>query len=263
MEERVVVARVPVGLGRLFSPPRHSRSRRGGDENERDGENRDRGTTSRGTTGGNKHRRRNYTRGGSGGTTTRRSSQTRASDGVKRMTSSPRSSSSSLREKNSFSRDVKEQCWRKADRVPGRDPTRWRVDNGGNVVCRALRGCTGPLCVEFDHVHPVSKGGTGTVDNCQILQARANRKKDNVLPPPRGKLLARLSDTSWHALDDAMLDAVELAAYGSIRREDGRTLYTIESARKPRALFQKALEQLQAHQRRQLDRHGIFGCPIM
>lgn len=61
----------------------------------------------------------------------------------------------------------------------GRDPGRWRLDAMGNPVCRALRGCAGPLCHEYDHVLPFSKGGRTETENCQLLQTTVNRVKSN------------------------------------------------------------------------------------
>ena len=57
-----------------------------------------------------------------------------------------------------FSRLMKEECWRKHEKVPGRDGDRWRYDASGRLVCRALTGCVGPLCYEYDHIIPFSKG---------------------------------------------------------------------------------------------------------
>jgi 5-methylcytosine-specific restriction endonuclease McrA len=34
---------------------------------------------------------------------------------------------------------------------------------------------------QFDHIHPQSRGGADTLDNCQVLCRRCNRQKsDNV-----------------------------------------------------------------------------------
>jgi hypothetical protein len=52
---------------------------------------------------------------------------------------------------------VKQQCWEKAERVPGRDPERWRRDALGNIVFRKLVGCPGCLCHDYDHIVPYSK----------------------------------------------------------------------------------------------------------
>jgi hypothetical protein len=60
-------------------------------------------------------------------------------------------------EPRSFSYAVKQQCWEKAERVPGRDPERWRRDALGNIVFRKLVGCPGCLCHDYDHIVPYSK----------------------------------------------------------------------------------------------------------
>jgi len=48
----------------------------------------------------------------------------------------------------------------------GRDPSRWRLDAVGNPVARALTSCMSPLCHEYDHIIPFSKGGKTEVSNC-------------------------------------------------------------------------------------------------
>lgn len=63
----------------------------------------------------------------------------------------------SASEPRSFSYAVKQQCWEKAERVPGRDPERWRRDALGNIVFRKLVGCPGCLCHDYDHIVPYSK----------------------------------------------------------------------------------------------------------
>jgi 5-methylcytosine-specific restriction endonuclease McrA len=61
----------------------------------------------------------------------------------------------------------------------GRNPERWRLDAVGNPVFKYLKGCEGPLCHEYDHIIPYSKGGKTTIENCQILQRWVNRFKSN------------------------------------------------------------------------------------
>ncbi|PWZ58955.1 hypothetical protein Zm00014a_010392 [Zea mays] len=78
----------------------------------------------------------------------------------------------SASEPRSFSYAVKQQCWEKAERVPGRDPERWRRDALGNIVFRKLVGCPGCLCHDYDHIVPYSKGGKSTLENCQVLQRK-------------------------------------------------------------------------------------------
>ena len=68
-----------------------------------------------------------------------------------------------------FTKAQKDICWNNAPTIPGRDPTRWRLDAVGNPVMYILRGCHGSLCHEYDHIVPFSKGGKTEVANCQIL----------------------------------------------------------------------------------------------
>ena len=42
-----------------------------------------------------------------------------------------------------------------------------------------MRGCDGPLCYDFDHIIPLSKGGKTDVDNCQVIQKLAYLYKMN------------------------------------------------------------------------------------
>ena len=44
---------------------------------------------------------------------------------------------------------------------------------------KALRGCTGLFCHEYDHIVPYSKGGYTIIRNCQILQSYVNKMKSN------------------------------------------------------------------------------------
>ncbi|GKE35621.1 hypothetical protein Tco_1454943, partial [Tanacetum coccineum] len=46
---------------------------------------------------------------------------------------------------------------KKADTFPPRDPSRWRKDAAGNIVCKGRSNCQGCLCYEYDHTHPYSK----------------------------------------------------------------------------------------------------------
>ena len=67
----------------------------------------------------------------------------------------------------------------KAQPMLGRSPDRWRLDALGNPVFYVFRGCQGPLCHEYDHIVPYSKGGRTSIENCQILQRQVNLYKSN------------------------------------------------------------------------------------
>ena len=51
----------------------------------------------------------------------------------------------------------------------------WRRDNGKCVKCGSREN------LEYDHIIPISKGGSNTVRNIELLCERCNRsKKDNI-----------------------------------------------------------------------------------
>jgi len=115
-----------------------------------------------------------------------------------------------------FSSKQKEDCWAKSDKIPGRDPERWRIDPAGNVVLRKLTGCMGCLCYDYDHIVPYSKGGKTIVENCQILQTRVNRSKSNLTGVADNNL--RLWSCA-SALSEREMDTIEMAVYGSVDRQ--------------------------------------------
>ena len=93
-----------------------------------------------------------------------------------------------LGEHRIFTKHQKELCWQNSGIITGRDPDRWRFDPIGNPVLKALRGCHGALCHEYDHIVPFSKGGKTTVANCQILQTGVNRYKSNKVDVPLNEM---------------------------------------------------------------------------
>jgi hypothetical protein len=130
-----------------------------------------------------------------------------------------------------FTRLMKQECWRRAPPVPGRNPDRWRLDAAGNPVASTLRGCLGCLCHEYDHIVPFSRGGLTVPENCQILQTRVNRMKGNDGDDPvkqAGYSCAR----QW---TEAELDLMEMAIWGDVKR-DG-----LECRCKSKAEFDKVL----------------------
>jgi hypothetical protein len=154
-----------------------------------------------------------------------------------------------------FSTSVKQLCWEICKKVSGRDPARWRQDANGTPVMTALRGKEGLAGWHYDHIIPKSLGKKMPKDaqaklselsNCQILQTRANKKKQaNVLHPDVLKNLACdleltgefnkiaihfqmfLSsllvncDTMWDYLSDSEMDVVEIAVHGNVTDEKG------------------------------------------
>lgn len=81
---------------------------------------------------------------------------------------------------------------------------------------KALKGCHGPLCHEYDHIIPFSKGGETTVRNCQILQTYANKLKGNKIINDQKELSGislKAKVTEYH------MDMMEEAVYGNIKKE--------------------------------------------
>lgn len=123
-----------------------------------------------------------------------------------------------------FPHEIKEQCWNNAPRVPKRDPSRWRYDAVGNPVLKPLKGCGGIFCHEYDHIFPFSKGGTSTLDNCQILQTTVNRMKSNQfythdeLKDFSAKFPEKLKEIGRYQVGDFEMDLAEELIYGNINR---------------------------------------------
>ncbi|OEL29421.1 hypothetical protein BAE44_0009565 [Dichanthelium oligosanthes] len=122
----------------------------------------------------------------------------------------------SASEPRSFPFAVKQQCWEKAERVPGRDPERWRRDALGNIVFRKLVGCPGCLCHDYDHIVPYSKVTTAQpVFAVIFVHVGAKAWESN------GSWTAiRLTSIRIYLvpLDGRDMDLVELSAYGNVRR---------------------------------------------
>ena len=119
-----------------------------------------------------------------------------------------------------FCREIREECWKRAQTVPGRNPDRWRLDSVGNIVCKKLNGCEGCLCYEHDHIIPHSKGGLSSLENCQILQSRVNRYKgnDSFDSLPQQEIQYNLFQYSCHKkFVDFELDLIEIALWGNIK----------------------------------------------
>ena len=112
-----------------------------------------------------------------------------------------------------FTIEQKKECWNQAQIIEGRDPKRWRYDAAGNPVLNQLRGCFGPLCHEYDHIVPYSKGGKTISQNCQILQTKLNRFKSNKSPTEEELKKNSLNEN----LSNREMDLIELVIYGDIK----------------------------------------------
>lgn len=118
-----------------------------------------------------------------------------------------------------FDLEARKKCWAKAEKVPGRDPERWRKDVAGNIVGKRFHRCLGCLCFEYDHIVPFSKGGDSVSENCQILQTRVNRSKADKVAIGTTQLKGYSCDINF---SDEDLDKIEMAVYGDIKRSDNQ-----------------------------------------
>lgn len=76
-------------------------------------------------------------------------------------------------------RKRKDDVWNKARKLRGKDPSKYRKDDEGNVMYYASYGKTSKMGWEIDHSKPRSKGGTNHLNNLRPLNTIANRKKGN------------------------------------------------------------------------------------
>jgi len=80
---------------------------------------------------------------------------------------------------------------------------------------KALKGCSGSLCHEYDHIIPYSKGGETIIRNCQILQSVANRSKGNKTDIDTIKLQKSSIKVK---LSEYEMDLVEELIYGNVKK---------------------------------------------
>ena len=89
---------------------------------------------------------------------------------------------------------------------------------------KQLRGCGGIFCHEYDHIYPFSKGGTSTLDNCQILQTNVNRMKANQFfsndEIKKFSMLfpSTLKELNRFQIGEFEMDLAEELVYGNIKK---------------------------------------------
>lgn len=68
-------------------------------------------------------------------------------------------------------------AWDKAQKVRGKDPTKYRKDSCGNLIFRHSYGKLSDMGWELDHKNSKANGGTNSNRNIQALHWLTNRKK--------------------------------------------------------------------------------------
>ena len=77
--------------------------------------------------------------------------------------------------------DQKDRVWDKADKVPGKDPEKYRKDPYGNEMFYDSYGKDSPKSWEVDHIKPKARGGSDATRNLQALNTGVNREKGDSL----------------------------------------------------------------------------------
>ena len=80
-----------------------------------------------------------------------------------------------------FSKETKRKIWEKAEKIPGKDPAKYRKDPYGNVLRYESYGKNIDMGWDIDHITPLSRGGSNNIGNLQALQIAMNRGKGNTL----------------------------------------------------------------------------------
>ena len=75
----------------------------------------------------------------------------------------------------------RDTVWDKADKVRGKDPTKYRKDPYGNEMFYGSYGKDSPKGWEIDHIKPASRGGSDATKNLQALNTAINREKGGSL----------------------------------------------------------------------------------
>jgi hypothetical protein len=83
-----------------------------------------------------------------------------------------------------FTEDIIQKVWEKGEEVPGYDSKVFRKDQCDAWIIREMYGFRNTLYGwEIDHINPVTKGGSGDLDNLRPLQweNKSNRQDEQLV----------------------------------------------------------------------------------
>ena len=90
-----------------------------------------------------------------------------------------------------FSKDIIDQVWKKAQTVPNYDPTLFRKDAAGAWISYNGYGDrNNAYGWEIEHVFPESKGGDDKIENLRAMQWENNVSKGDDYPVYRACVIA-------------------------------------------------------------------------
>ena len=75
----------------------------------------------------------------------------------------------------------KDRVWDKAQKIPGKNPAKYRKDPYGNVMYYDSYGKDTEMGWVIDHIRPKKKGGSWAMRNLQALNTALNREKSDSL----------------------------------------------------------------------------------
>ena len=75
----------------------------------------------------------------------------------------------------------KSAVWKRATRVRGKNPSKYRRDPYGNEIYYRSYGKNSPKGWQIDHIKPKSRGGNNALRNLQALKSSVNRRLSNSL----------------------------------------------------------------------------------
>ena len=87
----------------------------------------------------------------------------------------------------SYSKKKLNEIFAKGNIIPGKNPSKYRKDNCGNMIYRSSYGKETPMGWEVDHSVPKAKGGSNCSRNLKPLQSSENARKGATYPYKKKK----------------------------------------------------------------------------